>query len=138
MRIGECLEFGWETFKRHAGAFVLVTFCLLLANALLNAVLGWLLKGFGGMLSLLVSGLFSGGLMAAARKGARGEAPTLNDAFWPFTTRQGDFLIVGLATNIGILACGVGVIVTAFLFLFSSLLVVEGADYKTALVAAKI
>lgn len=137
MRIGECLEFGWETFKRQAGAFVLIAFALLVANAALNGVLSHVLRGFGGIVGLLVSGLFSGGLMSAARKGARGEAPTLNDAFWPFTTRQGDFLIVGLVANVGVLACGIGVLVSAFLCLFAPLCVVEGADFKAALVRSK-
>jgi uncharacterized membrane protein len=138
MRIGECLEFGWETFKRHAGAFVLVTLALLVVQALLNAVFSTALKGaLGSAATLMISGLFSGGFMAAAREGARGHAPTLSDAFRPFTHRQGDFLIVGLAINVGLLACGVGIFVTSFLFLFAPLCVVEGADFKSALVRSK-
>jgi hypothetical protein len=137
MRIGECLEFGWETFKRNAGAFVLTTFVLMVASMALNVALSSVLKGAGGIASGLVGGLFSGGFMAVARKGARGEVPTLNDAFWPWTTRQGDFLIVGLLTSLGVLACGVGLLVTTFLFLFSQLLVVEGADWKGALTRSK-
>src|SRR4051812_44187733 len=99
MRTGECFEFGWETFKRHASTLVFLTVVLILAQLLLHLVLAMALRHFAGLAVMLLSGLISGGYMAVARIAARGDTPTLQDAFSPFTERQGDFLLVGLAVN---------------------------------------
>jgi hypothetical protein len=76
-------------------------------------------------------------MMNVARIAARGGSPTLEDAFLPYRVRQGDYLIVGLAANIGALAFGVGALVSGFICLFAPLLVVDGDDYKHALVRSK-
>jgi uncharacterized membrane protein len=89
------------------------------------------------MIGLLITGLFWGGLMVAARKAARGEVPTLGDAFSPFNERPGDYILVGLAVVLGLLACGVGLFVTSFLFLFAPLCVVEGGDWQQSLTRSK-
>jgi uncharacterized membrane protein len=137
MRTGECFEFGWETFKRHAGALVFTSLMLVLAHVLLNGLCGALFRGFGALVPLLASGLFLGGHMMIARKAALGETPTLRDAFWPFTERQGDFILVGLADAAGLIACCVGVLATALLFMFAPLAVIEGGDYRQSLVRSK-
>jgi len=137
MRIGECLQFGWETFKRHASAFVVIGLVLFLANAAAQFASAVVLRRFGSALGMLISGLFWGGLMVAARKAARGEEPSLADAFEPFRQRPGDYIIVGFATEIGVLACGVGALVTTFLFLFAPLCVAEGGDWKQSLIRSK-
>jgi uncharacterized membrane protein len=137
MRIGECLQFGWETFKRHVSAFVVIGLVLFLANAAVQFAAALVLRRYGGALGMLVSGLFWGGLMIAARKAARGEEPSLADAFEPFKQRPGDYIIVGFAIEIGVVACGVGALVTSFLFLFAPLCVAEGGDWKQSLTRSK-
>jgi hypothetical protein len=137
MRSEECFGFGWATFKRDASAYVLVTFALIVANAALSAIFSFIHVPFNFVANALVSGLFSGGFMATAAKGLRNETPTLADSFAPFTARQGDYLLVGLATSAGALLCGVGVLVTSLLFIFAPLFVVQGADYKQALKRSK-
>jgi hypothetical protein len=138
MRIGECLEFGWDIFKRHTGALVAATFCLGVVQSVLDGLISlshsWALTFFANM---LLSGLTLGGLMNVVRIAARGGSPTLEDAFLPYRARQGDYLIVGLAAGIGAIAFGIGVIITAFLCLFAPLLVVDGDDYKHALTRSK-
>jgi hypothetical protein len=137
MRIGECLQFGWETWKRYASAFVFIGLVLFLANAVAQAAAGAALRHFGVAVGMLIGGLFWGGLMVVARKAARGEEPSIADAFLPFRQRPGDYILVGFAVNAGVLLCGVGALVTSFLFLFAPLCVAEGADWKQALARSK-
>ena len=138
MRIGECLEFGWDIFKRHTGALVAATFCLGVVQSILDGLISlahsWMLTLFATM---LLSGLTLGGMMNVARIAAHGGSPTLGDAFLPYRARQGDYLIVGLAANIGWIAFGIGALITGFLCLFAPLLVVDGDDYKHALGRSK-
>lgn len=137
MRIGECLQFGWDTFKRYTGAFLFNGLALFVAGALAEAAAGVAARRLGPLLVMLVSGLFWGGWISVARKAARGEEPTLSDAFAPFTDRPGDYVIVGLAISAGVLLCGVGALVTYFLFLFAPLCVAEGANWQQALSRSK-
>jgi len=138
MRIGAYLDYAWETFKQHTAGLVAAAFCLELLQLVCQRVLGeavsWQLAIVS---SLLLTGLVAGGLMVSAREAMQGRAPTLGEAFRPFRERQGDYLLVGLALGGGLLACGVGVIVTSLLFLFAPLLVAQGVDFKTALVRSK-
>ena len=102
MRIGECLSFGWEVFKRHTGALVAAAFCLLVAQAVVHALLVLALRSqVAAAGALLVSGLTAGGMMNAARIAARGQSPSIQDAFAPYRARQGDYLLVGLASGSG-------------------------------------
>jgi hypothetical protein len=89
------------------------------------------------VLNALASGLFAGAFMAVAQRGARGQTPSLSDAFRPFRERQGDYLLVGLAMSSGVVLLGVGILVTSTLFMFAPLLVVQGLSYKEALGASK-
>ena len=75
--------------------------------------------------------------MAVAQKSLNEQTPGLADAFAPCMARQGDYLLVGLATAAGVFLCGVGVVVTSVIFAFSPLLVVQGAGYQQALGRSK-
>lgn len=138
MRVSESLESAWQTFKQHTGALVAATFALVLTQIVFQAIMmrstSWILSW---ALPMLVSGLVLGGHMNVARIAARGEEPTLADAFAPFTARQGDYLLVGLAFGAGSVLLVIGALVTGFLFLFAPLLVVDGRDFKTALRESK-
>ena len=134
MRVGESMEAAWHTFKQHTGALVAATFALIVTQVVVQALLARAVHPpMSFFLNLLLSGLVMGGLMNVARIAARGQEPTIADAFAPFTARQGDYLIVGLAVGSGSLLCGIGVFVTGYLFLFAPLLVVDGKDFRTAL-----
>lgn len=134
MRVGEALKAAWQTFKQHTGALVASTFALVVVQVVLQAIVARAVHPpMAFLLNLLMSGLVMGGQMSVARIAARGKEPTVADAFVPFTARQGDYLIVGLAIGAGTLLCGIGVLVTGYLFLFAPLLVVDGKDFKAAL-----
>ncbi|HET8936223.1 MAG TPA: hypothetical protein VFN67_22420 [Polyangiales bacterium] len=138
MQVGESLEGAWQTFKQHTGSLIATTFALIVAQLVLQGILARTLQSpLSFVLNLLLLGLVAGGLMNVARIAARGQEPTIADAFAPFTARQGDYLLVGLALGAGTLVCFIGVVVTGFLFLFAPLLVVDGSDFKTALRQSK-
>jgi hypothetical protein len=134
--LGECLEYGWNTFKKSAGAYALVSFVLLLAYVI-GQVIAARLRAAGVALGMLLAPLYWICTMSVARAGARGAEPTLSDAFRPFTSRQGDYLMVALALTAGVLLCGIGIIATWFLFFFAPLLALEGRDFKQAVLESK-
>jgi hypothetical protein len=134
--LGECLEYGWNTFKQSAGAYALVSFVLLLAYLVAQLVASRL-RGAGVAIGLLLAPIYWICTMSAARAGARGGAPTLNDAFRPFTERQGDYLMVALALTAGVILCGIGIFVSWFLFFFAPLLALDGRDFKRAVLESK-
>lgn len=134
--VGECVEYGWNEFKQKPAAYVLTTFVMLvLYSGALSASM--YLRGIGFALSAIIGPLYWTCTLAVAQRGASGAEPTLNDAFRPFTERTGDHLIVALAIAAGAIVCGVGAIVTWFLFLFAPLAVFAGADFKSALRESK-
>lgn len=134
--VGECVEFGWNEFKQKPAAYVLTTFVLLILYSG-AASASMYLRGVGLALSAIIGPLYWICNLAVAQRGAAAGEPTLNDAFRPFTERAGDHLIVALAIAAGALLCGVGAIVTWFLFMFAPLVVIAGGDFKTALVESK-
>lgn len=134
--VGECVEFGWNEFKRKPATYVLTTFVLLVLYAGAQFASTYL-KGIGIVLGLILGPLYWICTVAVARKGATGVEPTLNDAFRPFTERQGDYLMVALAMASGAILCGIGIVITWFLFTFSAILVLDGRDFKTAVIESK-
>lgn len=132
------LEYGWEVFKQQTSGLVASAFCLVLLQMASQPLFAFVLRSSLAFLSgLFLSGLVSGGLMLAARRAMRGQAPTLSDAFEPFRARQGDYLLVGIAVAGGVIACGIGLVVTSFLFMFAPLIVADGVDFKAALTRSK-
>jgi uncharacterized membrane protein len=134
--LGECLEFGWTTFKQHAGTYALLSFVLLLVWVG-GQVLAAKLRQPGVLLAALLAPLYWTCASSLAWRAARGETPTFADAFRPLTERQGDYFMIAIGLTIGTLLCGVGVVITWFLFLFAPLLAFEGRDFKEALDRSK-
>jgi hypothetical protein len=134
--VGECVEYGWNEFKQRPAAYVLATFVLLVLYAGAQATTMYL-KGVDVLLGLILGPFFWVCTLAVARKGASGAEPTLNDAFSPFTERQGDYLMVALAIISGAVLCGIGAIITWFLFGFAPLYALEGRDFKSAVIESK-
>lgn len=132
------LAYGWDVFKRQTSGLVAAAFCLTAVQMACEPVFAYVLRSsFAFVAGLFLTGLVSGGLMLAARSAMRGREPTLSEAFEPFRARQGDYLLVGIALAGGVIVCGVGVLVTSFLFMFAPLLVAQGADFKAALLRSK-
>jgi uncharacterized membrane protein len=134
--VGECLKYGWNEFKLRPAAYVLTTFVVLVLTTGAQFTTMYL-KGIGFLLSLVIGPFYWFCTLAVANKGVSGAEPTLNDAFRPFTERQGDFIIVALAMSAGVLLCGIGVVITTFLFAFSPLYVLHGRDFKAAILESK-
>lgn len=135
MRTRESFSIGWQSFKAQAVPLMVLTFILLLTQALISAAASLALRP--GIASLLASGLVWGGFMTLARKVSRGAVPTMDDAFAPFRERQIDFLIVGAAAASGAVLGPLGGLVTGFFTLFSASYVADGDDFKTALLRSK-
>jgi hypothetical protein len=134
--VGECVEFGWNEFKRKPAAYVLTTFVLLVVYAAAQFATMYL-KHVGFLVGLILGPLYWICSVSVARKGATGAEPTLSDAFRPFTERQGDYLMVALAIASGAILCGIGIVITWFLFTFSAILVLDGRDFKAAVIESK-
>ena len=138
MHSAGCLEYGWDVFKQQTSGLVAAAFCLVALQMASQPLFAIVLRSPVAFLSgLFLTGLVSGGLMLVARRAMRGLAPTLSDAFEPFRARQGDYLLVGFAVAGGVVVCGVGVLITSFLFMFAPLLVADGMDFKAALTRSK-
>jgi hypothetical protein len=137
MDLGQCLLSAWQTFKRYAGAFMLVGLTLLAAELLAYGLLVLAFEQVGAVVALVLTGMFWAGNVVAAQAALRGERPSLKDAFTPFVRSPATFLLVGIAMYCGLLLCGVGVFATCVLFLFAPVLVAEGAELKKALLQSK-
>lgn len=132
MDIGAYVSHGWNTFKNNPTPFIIVTVVLAIANVAISVIGNFLPLMLGTVISLAVSGLFLGAFAQMGLKGSRGQTPELADIAVIFQ-RPVDYIVVGLAVSIGMLACGVGFIVTQTLFTFAMFLVLSGVGYQEAL-----
>lgn len=135
MDIGAYIGHGWNTFKANPGPFIVVTVAVMLANTALSILGSFLPFMLGSLVSFGVSGLTLGALAQMGLKGSRGQAVELGDIA-VVLERPVDFVVVGLATSIGVLGCFVGVVVTQALFMFAAFLVLGGVGYQDALSAS--
>ena len=133
---GECVEYGWNEFKQRPAAYVLTTFVVMLIAAGVQFAAAYLHK-IGFLLWLIFFPIEWICIASVARKGLRGAEPTLNDAFAPFTERQGDYLVVAIAMMSGAIACVVGAVASWYVFAFAPIYVLEGRDFKAALIESK-
>ncbi len=136
MDIGSCIQRGWDVFKNSAVPMIVGTLIVLVATVLVGQ-LNHTIPFLGLIASVLLTGLFVGGLTVMAAKANRGEHVDVPDVLTPFRDRPGDYLLVGLVMQAGLLACGIGVVATFVIFLFAPVLVAQGDDYQTALGRAK-
>lgn len=118
MDIRVCFARAWKTLKRHPGP-VLGGF---LAMELLSTFAGGLLHGHA-----------IGGLTLIARKAEAGGRPKLVDVF-NVLDRFVDYILVWLCALAGGLFCGVGLVLSTFLFWFApTIIAVDGVSWKQAL-----
>lgn len=137
MDLGSCITGGWEVFKRDPVPLILGTLLLIIAWTIYSLVTSFLPWALSLLAGLLPYGLLVGGWTGMALKANRGEKVELQDAFKPFSDRPIDYLVVGLVMQSGVILCGIGVIATYLIFFFAPIVVVQGADYRSALKSAK-
>lgn len=133
---GECVEYGWNEFKKRPASYVLTTFVAMLLTAALHFAVGHLHR-IGFLLSLVFFPVQWICMASVAHKGLSGAEPTLNDVVRPFTERQGDYLMVALAMMAGAIACVVGAVASWYLCAFAPIYVLEGRDFKAAVLESK-
>ncbi len=122
MDVGAALKDSWDLLKKWPLPVILGAFIM---NVIANIA--------GGLLM----GHFMGGVAILAAKGFQGQEPEIGDVFKSFE-KFVDYLLVGIVMMLGALACGVGVLITATLFIFAPAIIAEtGADWKTAVTQSK-
>jgi hypothetical protein len=134
MNLSACFDRAWGSFTRQPTPLVMGTIVLVVTNA----ALGYLAQRFPplSLISSVVTALMGGGLMTMAVRGSRGEIVAVEDVFAGFG-RPVPFLVVHLASIAGVLLCGIGVFVTAFLFAYGMAYVARGEDIGAALGKSK-
>jgi hypothetical protein len=115
--IGDALRLGWERFKQDPWPILLI---VLIANVIF-------------LIPIAGIGLGMPGVLLAGARVVRGQAPDVDDAFVGFK-KPVDHIMIGLLELSGLLACCVGVLVTAPLFFMGHMLIVEkGLDWQQAM-----
>jgi hypothetical protein len=106
--IGEALGFGWEKFKQDP----------------VPVLLAVLVAGLITAIPIVGIGLGMPGALYAGLKVARGQKPEIGDALIGFQKPM-DYIMIGLLQMVGVIACCVGVLVTAPLFYQGYFLILE-------------
>lgn len=133
MQLGQCFERAWQLFKDNAAPFVLGALVIFVTNAIFS-FLGTKVMGIQ-LLGSLVSSILYGGLAVMALKASQGQPIDVPEIFAGFQ-RPIPYIVVGLAVAAGLIACIVGVLATAFLFMFAIIYVARGDDFGSALKAS--
>jgi hypothetical protein len=137
MQVSECFAFAWRTFWTNARAFVLLGAVLMLAKLAIDVLLVLALKELGVALSYASTGLVWGSTVDLASKTAQGQRPTLSVVLAALKQAPITHIMVGIAMATGYVACGIGIFVSATLFLFAPVFVVDGATLRVALARSK-
>jgi len=106
--IGEALGIGWGAFKNNMGILIGATLVLVVAGIVPLLPL------------LLMPGMYSMSL-----KAVRGQKAEFGELFLMFTDRFVDHLIMLLLQICGVIACGIGQLITQPLFIPGSFLVLD-------------
>jgi hypothetical protein len=115
--IGDALRLAWERFKQDPWPILLM---VLIANLIF-------------LIPIAGIGLGMPGALLAGARVVRGQTPEVDDALVGFK-RPVDHIMIGLLQLSGMLACCVGVLVTAPLFFMGHMLIVEkGLDWQQAM-----
>jgi hypothetical protein len=134
MNLSACFERAWSSFNKQPAPFVIAALVLLV----LSGILSFIAQYFPpiGIVSPVVNALMAGGMIIMALRAQRGQAIDVPDVFLGFQ-RPAPFIIVQLATLAGLLLCGVGILVTGFLFTYAMVFVARGDDFGSALTKSK-
>ncbi len=122
MDVGAALKDSWDLLKKWPLPVIAGTAIMTVLNSMAGGLIG---------------GHVLGGVAIMAAKGFNGQEPQIGDVFESFE-KFVDYLLVGLVTALGALACIIGVVITSTLFIFAPAIIAEtGADWKTALTQSK-
>jgi hypothetical protein len=136
--LGAHFKNAWGLFTRHAVPFVLGTIVIVALSFAIQAAFGAVSGGelLGMVVGTVISILLLMGLTVMALDAVDGKVPAFEQIFVAFKARQADYLLCGLAVVSGLVLCGVGLLVTSFLFLLAPLKVVDGLGWQEALRAS--
>ncbi|HMA91597.1 MAG TPA: hypothetical protein VKP30_02880 [Polyangiaceae bacterium] len=137
MRLGECFKSALHSFKSYAGVLVLTSLILSVTELMLSLLLVLALKEVGVVLSYALTGVFWACYLAMARGAVREQMPRIATAISPIVRQPLSYLLVGLAIYSGLMGFGIGVFVTATLFMFAPLGVLDGSNPWQALSRSK-
>ena len=131
--IGDTIGRSWELLKGNFWPLVGVTFVVLVAQAVLNAI-----PFLGIFASLLLTGVFLGGLNLYYLRQLRGEAVEFGDAFAGFTLAFVPLMLGGLVSSlltcVGIVCLILPGIYLAVAWAFTTLLIIDKKmDFWTAM-----
>jgi len=136
MDIGALFKRVWPVFTQNIVTFLLAVVISFAVQFGVSLVLG-MIPIAGQIASIIIgpalNGLFLGGIALMAGKSLSGATISLSDLFVPFQDRQVDYAVVGLAMFAGVLACGIGVLATAFLFMVAPIMAADGMGYQDAI-----
>jgi hypothetical protein len=134
MNLSACFERAWSTFNKQPAPFVIAALVLLVTSGILS----FIAKYFPpiSIVSPLVNALIGGGMIIMTLRAQSGQAVDVPDIFLGFQ-RPVPFIVVQLATLAGILLCGIGILVTGFLFAYAMVFVARGDDFGPALTKSK-
>ncbi|MCX6945318.1 MAG: GYF domain-containing protein [Opitutales bacterium] len=124
LSIGGCLERGWNLLKSDFWSIVGTTFVLCIVGGVAGAI-----PILGLLVSLLLTGVFYGGLYFFYLKKIRGQTAEISDAFSGFSLALGPLMIasllVSLLTIVGFVCLILPGIYLAISYLFAYLLVID-------------
>lgn len=112
VNIGEAVNQGWETFKRHAGVLIgasLVAYLVMVGGAVIPFL--------GVLIQLIVTGPVLGGIWLLFIKSARNEEPQFADVFSGFSSRFGSLLAAYLVPTMLTMLCMIPLFIVLALFI---------------------
>ncbi|HEY1741509.1 MAG TPA: hypothetical protein VGI86_22535 [Acidimicrobiia bacterium] len=129
---GPALSYGWSKFQQTAGVFIGIFVVAFIAQIVIDligratgSIVGLVLLSIIGFVASVVAqyGVFNAALMVT-----RGETPTIgtafqNDRWGPWV---GFAIVYGICVGVGLILCGVGVILTAGLFGLAPFYFIDG------------
>ncbi len=130
--IGDALSAGWNAFRIHAkvllGAFGIFLGSIVVLNVLVLLVgvsLNWFLQVMLSTMCALPTVLLLPGMYSIALKAVRGQRPEIRDILILFKGRFIHHVGLLLLQICGVLACGIGVLVTQAIFIPGSFMVLD-------------
>ncbi|MEI8078096.1 MAG: DUF4339 domain-containing protein [bacterium] len=124
IRIGECLSRSWELLKADPKMVIGGTAMVVLIQVLLGFI-----PVLGSIASMILNGVFMGGLYAFFLKKIRGEAVAFEDVFAGFKVALVPLILTGLVssvlTGLGLLLCLIPGIYLAVCWIFAIPLVMD-------------
>ena len=133
LRIGSCIQRSWVLYQSKFGDIFIATFLVFLASSVVSSV-----PYLGPLASLILNGIFYGGLYTFFLKAIRGQKTDLSDAFSGFQMNPGQLMLGGAVPGVlGLMAACIPAIPFLVAFIPAVILFSKSSEYNTdALVSA--